>query len=218
MQAGAGAGIGADDAVYRRGRGAHRRHGGGGVRRGRDDRQGQGAAGGRVDDAARGPDPLHLPAPRAGPGADRAACSTSGCTAVAYETVTDARGGLPLLAPMSEVAGRLAIEAAALALQQACRRHGPADRRRAGRAAGARRRSSAAASSARMRRAWRSAWAPKSRSSTARCRACASSTTCSRAGCARASRASTTIEEEVLEADVVIGAVLVPGASAPQLS
>src|SRR5467141_3384958 len=36
----------------------------------------------------------------------------SGCTAVAYETVTDAKGGLPLLAPMSEVAGRLSIEAA----------------------------------------------------------------------------------------------------------
>jgi alanine dehydrogenase len=29
----------------------------------------------------------------------------SGCTAVAYETVADERGGLPLLAPMSEVAG-----------------------------------------------------------------------------------------------------------------
>src|SRR6202051_1863774 len=36
----------------------------------------------------------------------------SGCTAIAYETVTDAKGGLPLLAPMSEVAGRLSIEAA----------------------------------------------------------------------------------------------------------
>ena len=33
----------------------------------------------------------------------------SGCTAIAYETVTDAHGGLPLLAPMSEVAGRLSI-------------------------------------------------------------------------------------------------------------
>ncbi|WP_422033053.1 alanine dehydrogenase [Reyranella sp.] len=42
----------------------------------------------------------------------------SGCTAVAYETVTDARGGLPLLAPMSEVAGRLSIEAAGGALQR----------------------------------------------------------------------------------------------------
>jgi len=42
----------------------------------------------------------------------------SGCIAVAYETVTDAHGGLPLLAPMSEVAGRLAIEAAAFALRK----------------------------------------------------------------------------------------------------
>jgi alanine dehydrogenase len=42
----------------------------------------------------------------------------SGCTAIAYETVTDDKGGLPLLAPMSEVAGRLAIEAAGHALQR----------------------------------------------------------------------------------------------------
>lgn len=42
----------------------------------------------------------------------------SGVTAVAYETVTDAAGGLPLLAPMSEVAGRLAIEAAGASLQR----------------------------------------------------------------------------------------------------
>ena len=41
----------------------------------------------------------------------------SGVTAVAYETVTDARGQLPLLAPMSEVAGRLSIEAAGTALK-----------------------------------------------------------------------------------------------------
>ena len=33
----------------------------------------------------------------------------SGCTAIAYETITDELGGLPLLAPMSEVAGRLAV-------------------------------------------------------------------------------------------------------------
>ena len=33
----------------------------------------------------------------------------SGCTAIAYETITDDQGGLPLLAPMSEVAGRLAV-------------------------------------------------------------------------------------------------------------
>lgn len=43
----------------------------------------------------------------------------SGCTAIAYETITDARGGLPLLAPMSEVAGRMAIQVGAVALQKA---------------------------------------------------------------------------------------------------
>lgn len=42
----------------------------------------------------------------------------SGCTAVAYETVAAPDGSLPLLAPMSEVAGRLAIEAAGTALQR----------------------------------------------------------------------------------------------------
>ncbi|UTA49429.1 alanine dehydrogenase [Simiduia sp. 21SJ11W-1] len=43
----------------------------------------------------------------------------SGCTAIAYETVTDARGGLPLLAPMSEVAGRMSIQAGAHHLEKA---------------------------------------------------------------------------------------------------
>ena len=41
----------------------------------------------------------------------------SGCIAIAYETVTDDRGGLPLLAPMSEVAGRMSIQAAAHCLE-----------------------------------------------------------------------------------------------------
>src|SRR5215468_5242607 len=39
------------------------------------------------------------------------ALMASGVTAIAYETVTSARGGLPLLAPMSEVAGRMASRA-----------------------------------------------------------------------------------------------------------
>ncbi|WP_377191337.1 alanine dehydrogenase [Ruegeria meonggei] len=43
----------------------------------------------------------------------------SGCTAIAYETVTDAAGGLPLLAPMSEVAGRLAPQVGSWTLQKA---------------------------------------------------------------------------------------------------
>ncbi len=42
----------------------------------------------------------------------------SGVTAVAYETVTDCRGGLPLLAPMSEVAGRMSIQAGAFFLEK----------------------------------------------------------------------------------------------------
>lgn len=41
----------------------------------------------------------------------------SGCIAIAYETVTDKTGGLPLLAPMSEVAGRMAIQAGANSLE-----------------------------------------------------------------------------------------------------
>jgi len=43
----------------------------------------------------------------------------SGVTAIAYETVTDAQGGLPLLAPMSEVAGKLAPQVGAWTLQKA---------------------------------------------------------------------------------------------------
>jgi alanine dehydrogenase len=43
----------------------------------------------------------------------------SGSTCIAYETVTDRAGGLPLLAPMSEVAGRLAPQVGAWTLQKA---------------------------------------------------------------------------------------------------
>jgi alanine dehydrogenase len=42
----------------------------------------------------------------------------SGCIAIAYETVTDRSGGLPLLAPMSEVAGRLSVQVGAHALEK----------------------------------------------------------------------------------------------------
>ena len=43
----------------------------------------------------------------------------SGAVGIAYETVTDHRGGLPLLAPMSEVAGRMSIQAGAHCLERA---------------------------------------------------------------------------------------------------
>jgi alanine dehydrogenase len=117
VEAGAGAGIGADDEAYRR-------------------------AGGRIADSVdeifasaelivkvKEPQPsewiklregqilftyLHLAAD-----AEQAAgLMQSGCTAIAYETVTDGKGALPLLAPMSEVAGRLSIEAAGAALKK----------------------------------------------------------------------------------------------------
>ena len=56
---------------------------------------------------------LHL-----APDPDQAkALMKSGVTAIAYETVTNARGGLPLLAPMSEVAGRMSIQAGAHCLE-----------------------------------------------------------------------------------------------------
>ncbi|MDW5376298.1 alanine dehydrogenase [Halomonas sp. HP20-15] len=43
----------------------------------------------------------------------------SGATCIAYETITDPQGGLPLLAPMSRVAGRMAVQAGAHSLEKA---------------------------------------------------------------------------------------------------
>lgn len=56
---------------------------------------------------------LHL-APDPGQTTDLLA---SGATCIAYETVTDNAGALPLLAPMSKVAGRMSIQAAAHSLE-----------------------------------------------------------------------------------------------------
>ncbi len=42
----------------------------------------------------------------------------SGATCIAYETVTDARGGLPLLKPMSQVAGRMSVQCGAHSLEK----------------------------------------------------------------------------------------------------
>jgi len=44
--------------------------------------------------------------------------AATGVVAIAYETITDARGGLPLLTPMSEVAGRMAVQVGAWALER----------------------------------------------------------------------------------------------------
>ena len=60
----------------------------------------------------------------------------SGATCIAYETVADARGRLPLLAPMSEVAGKIATQAGAFMLEKPLGGRGPAARRRARRRGG----------------------------------------------------------------------------------
>ena len=141
----------------------------------------------------------------------------SGVTAVAYETVTDARGGLPLLAPMSEVAGRLSIQAAATALQKAERRARHSARRRPRRPARQGRHHRR-----RRRRHPGGARLPS---------ASAPTVTILDRSLPRlrelddmfdgrvVTRYSTrdAIAEEVAAADAVIGAVLVPGATAPKL-
>jgi alanine dehydrogenase len=58
---------------------------------------------------------LHLAADRA----QAENLMASGCTAIAYETITAADGSLPLLAPMSEIAGRMSIPVAANCLMKA---------------------------------------------------------------------------------------------------
>jgi alanine dehydrogenase len=140
----------------------------------------------------------------------------SGCTAIAYETVTDDRGGLPLLAPMSEVAGRLAIEAAAFSLRKPAGGKGlllggvpgvtPA--RVAvigGGVVGTHAARMAAGLGCEVTILDRSL--PRLRQLDELFQ-----------GRARTRFSSVaTIEEEVLAADVVIGAVLIPGASAPKV-
>ena len=59
----------------------------------------------------------------------------SGATCIAYETVTAPDGSLPLLTPMSEVAGRMSVQVGAYYLQKAQRRPRDPARRRAGRGA-----------------------------------------------------------------------------------
>jgi alanine dehydrogenase len=140
----------------------------------------------------------------------------SGCIAVAYETVTDERGGLPLLAPMSEVAGRLAIEAAAFSLRKPAGGKGvllggvpgvPAARVvvLGGGVVGTHAARMAVGLGCEVTVLDRSL--PRLRQLDELFQ-----------GRVRTRFSSfATIEAEVVDADVVVGAVLIPGASAPQL-
>ena len=140
----------------------------------------------------------------------------SGCIAVAYETVTDDAGGLPLLAPMSEVAGRLAVEVAASCLRRSSGGKGlllggvagvPAARVvvLGGGVVGTQAARMAAGLGAEVSVVERSL--PRLRQLDelfqGRVRTCYST--------------ATAIESEVAAADVVIGAALVPGGTAPVL-
>ena len=141
----------------------------------------------------------------------------SGVTAVAYETVETANRSLPLLAPMSEIAGRLAAQAGAYFLEKPLGGRGPAARRRARRRARQGRRHRRRHGRLQLGRHRARPRAPRSRSSSARSTACATSRRSSGSRVTLLMSSSLQIEESVADADVVIGAVLIPGALAPRL-
>ena len=116
VEAGAGDGSSFPDDAYRA-VGATHRLGRRGLGRRRAPAEGQGAARDRVPAAARGSRPLHLPSPRRERALTRALVD-SGAACVAYETVETDNRALPLLAPMSEIAGRLAAQAGAYFLEK----------------------------------------------------------------------------------------------------
>jgi alanine dehydrogenase len=140
----------------------------------------------------------------------------SRCAAIAYETVTDARGGLPLLAPMSEVAGRIAVFSAAETLLKhnggmgllLCGVPGVAPARVVVLGGGV-----VGMNAARMALGLNAEVVVLERS-IPRMREIDELT----AGRVITRYSSiNAIEEEIMKADVVIGAVLVPGAEAPKL-
>ena len=157
---------------------------------------------------------LHLAAER---GAHRRAWSSSGITAIAYETVQLPIARAPAARP--DERGRRPARADRRRQRDAApeRRPRPA---RAGRARHPSRRTSscsAAASPAPTRSRSPSASAPTSRCSTPTSSGCASSTPLYAGRIKTIASNSFEIEQAVLDADLVIGSVLVPGAKAPKL-
>lgn len=140
----------------------------------------------------------------------------SGCVAVAFETVGGPRGGLPLLAPMSEIAGRIAVQAGAHCLET----HQGGRGVLLGGAVGAPRGKVAVIGAGVVgTNALRMALGLEARvtvldSNLERLRAL-DELYGARLDLAYASAAA--IEKAALEADLLIGAVLIPGARAPKL-
>ena len=165
---------------------------------------------------AAGPDPLHLPAPRPRLRADRWVSSGP----VRSASPTRQSSSQPhTSAARADVRGRRSHgrsgrrDVPAEAVRRPRRAHG----RRPGRAAGQGRRAWRAAWSARTPPTWRWAWAPTSPSWTSTSIACATSTRSGATASARSTRSKHNIEQEVNAADLVIGAVLLPGAKTPWL-
>lgn len=140
----------------------------------------------------------------------------SGVTAVAYETVTGHRGELPLLAPMSRVAGRLAVQAGASALEVV---HGGAGILIGGVPGVPGARVVVIGGGVAGENAAEIAIGMGAQVRVLDINPCVLDHIEQRFGAAVTTVASTqvTIEQEVLEADLVIGAVLVTGDRAPKL-
>ena len=140
----------------------------------------------------------------------------SGAVCIAYETVTSARGGLPLLAPMSQVAGRMSVQSGAHCSKKpragaaCCWAAFPASRR-------PKSLSSAAALSAPMRQRLPLAWALMSPSSSAARTAWKNWLPALASALKTLYSTQGAIEDECATADLVIGGVLIPGAAAPKL-
>ena len=118
IQAGAGAGSGIPDEQYAA-NGAEIVAAAADVwAAGRPDREGEGAAAGRVAAACGAGQTVFTYFHFAADEHLTRAVMKSGITAVAYETIRDAKGRLPLLTPMSEVAGRMSIQEGAKYLER----------------------------------------------------------------------------------------------------
>ena len=156
---------------------------------------------------------LHLAADRA----QTRGLMASGATCIAYETVTDPRGALPLLAPMSEVAGRMSVQVGAHCLEKEQGGAGvllggvpgvPAGNVvvLGGGVAG----TNAAAHGDRLRR-------DRDRDRPLAAARCAELDALFPTQLHTLYSTADAIESAVIGADLVIGAVLVPGAAAPKL-
>ena len=118
VEQGAGLGSGLADAGYAASGAELVSRAGRGLRPRRHDRQGQGAAAGRMAAAAARADRLHLLSFRGRPQADRGRAGLAASRPWPTKPCATTQGRLPLLTPMSEVAGRMSIQEGAKYLER----------------------------------------------------------------------------------------------------